>query len=80
MASFADRLIQQVLAKDSDVLWAWTRASRKCRRFFAEAGHMPAITAFHELVIDAVGDLVPAVKPGSWRSLNNTARSGHAGF
>jgi orotidine-5'-phosphate decarboxylase len=63
MASFSDRLIEAVRAKDSrsavgldpriDQMPAFARSSDACA----------AITAFHELVLDAVADLVPAVKP-----------------
>ncbi|MGA2879682.1 MAG: orotidine-5'-phosphate decarboxylase [Bryobacteraceae bacterium] len=63
MASFADRLIGAIRTKDSrcvvgldpriDQMPAFVRASEPCA----------AITAFHELILDAVADLVPAVKP-----------------
>jgi len=63
MQPFSDRLIAAVRAKDSrcivgldpriDQMPVFARSSKAC----------DAITEFHELVLDAVADLVPAVKP-----------------
>jgi orotidine-5'-phosphate decarboxylase len=63
MASFADRLIQQVIAKDSRCIVGLDPRVEQMPAFLRASGPYAAITAFHELVIDAVADLVPAVKP-----------------
>src|ERR1700735_3317375 len=63
MSSFADRLIQQVLAKDSRCIVGLDPRVEQMPAFIRGSGTYAAITAFHELVIDAVADLVPAVKP-----------------
>jgi orotidine-5'-phosphate decarboxylase len=63
MPSFADRLIQQVLAKDSRCIVGLDPRVEQMPAFLRGSGPYAAITAFHELVIDAVADLVPAVKP-----------------
>src|SRR5580700_498210 len=63
MASFADRLIQQVIAKDSRCVVGLDPRVEQMPAFLTGNGAYAAITAFHELVIEAVADLVPAVKP-----------------
>jgi orotidine-5'-phosphate decarboxylase len=63
MAQFADRLIQQILAKDSRCVVGLDPRVDQMPAFVRGNGAYAAITAFHELVIDAVADLVPAVKP-----------------
>jgi orotidine-5'-phosphate decarboxylase len=63
MASFADRLVQQIRAKDSRCIVGLDPRIDQMPAFLRDAGVYAAITAFHELVIDAVADLVPAVKP-----------------
>src|SRR5580700_11128419 len=63
MASFADRLIQQVIAKDSRCVVGLDPRVEQMPAFLRASGPYAAITAFHELVIDAVADLVPAIKP-----------------
>jgi orotidine-5'-phosphate decarboxylase len=63
MAQFADRLIQQILAKDSRCIVGLDPRVDQMPAFVRGNGAYAAITAFHELVIDAVADLVPAVKP-----------------
>ena len=63
MAPFADRLIQQILAKNSRCIVGLDPRVDQMPAFLASHGPYAAITAFHELVIDAVADLVPAVKP-----------------
>ncbi|HTB19223.1 MAG TPA: orotidine-5'-phosphate decarboxylase [Bryobacteraceae bacterium] len=62
MASFADRLIEGIRAKNSRcVIGLDPRVDQMPA--FIEGGVCAAITGFHELVLDAVADLVPAVKP-----------------
>src|ERR1700689_701108 len=63
MLSFADRLIQQILAKDSRCVVGLDPRVEQMPAFLTGNGAYAAITAFHELVIDAIADLVPAVKP-----------------
>jgi orotidine-5'-phosphate decarboxylase len=63
MAQFADRLTQQILAKDSRCIVGLDPRVDQMPAFVLGHGAYAAITAFHELVIDAVADLVPAVKP-----------------
>ena len=63
MALFADRLIQQILAKDSRCIVGLDPRIDQMPAFVLGNGTYAAITAFHELVIDAVADLVPVVKP-----------------
>jgi orotidine-5'-phosphate decarboxylase len=62
MASFADRLIQQILAKDSRCVVGLDPRIDQMPAF-VPSDTCAAITEFHELVLDAVADLVPAVKP-----------------
>jgi len=63
MAQFADRLIQQILAKNSRSIVGLDPRVDQMPAFVRGHGEYAAITAFHELVIEAVADLVPAVKP-----------------
>jgi orotidine-5'-phosphate decarboxylase len=63
MVQFADRLIQHILAKDSRCIVGLDPRVDQMPAFVRGNGTYAAITAFHELVIDAVADLVPAVKP-----------------
>lgn len=62
MASFADRLTRAIQVKNSRCV---VGLDPRIDQMPAFVGGDPcaAITAFHELVIDAVADLVPAVKP-----------------
>src|ERR1700691_2382275 len=63
MASFADRLIAAVRAKDSRSVVGLDPRIDQMPAFVSKSGACLAITEFHELVLDAVADLVPAVKP-----------------
>jgi orotidine-5'-phosphate decarboxylase len=63
MASFADRLLHSIRAKDSRCVVGLDPRVDQMPRFVSGGSPYAAITAFHELVIDAVADLVPAVKP-----------------
>jgi orotidine-5'-phosphate decarboxylase len=63
MAQFADRLIHQIQTKDSRCIVGLDPRIDEMPAFLRGSGAYAAITAFHELVIDAVADLVPAVKP-----------------
>lgn len=62
MANFADHLIQAICTKDSRCV---VGLDPRIDQMPAFVGSDPcaAITAFHELVIEAVADLVPAIKP-----------------
>jgi orotidine-5'-phosphate decarboxylase len=62
MAQFADRLIQQILAKNSRCIVGLDPRIDQMPAF-VPSDTCRAITEFHELVLDAVADLVPAVKP-----------------
>lgn len=62
MASFADRLVQRVRSKDSRCIVGLDPRIDQMPTF-VPSGTCAAITEFHELVIEAVADLVPAVKP-----------------
>jgi orotidine-5'-phosphate decarboxylase len=63
MASFADRLTEQILAKDSRCVVGLDPRIDQMPAFVSKSGACAAITEFHQLVLDAVADLVPAVKP-----------------
>src|ERR1700678_2260756 len=63
MALFADRLIQKIRAKDSRCVVGLDPRVDQMPEFVRAHGTYAAITAFHELVIEAIADLVPAVKP-----------------
>ncbi|HTW65594.1 MAG TPA: orotidine-5'-phosphate decarboxylase [Bryobacteraceae bacterium] len=60
---FADRLIEKIRAKDSRAIVGLDPRIDQMPAFLRGNGPYAAVTAFHELVIDAVADLVPAVKP-----------------
>jgi len=63
MALFADRLLDKVRAKDSRCVVGLDPRIDQMPAFVSKSGACLAITEFHELVLDAVADLVPAVKP-----------------
>jgi orotidine-5'-phosphate decarboxylase len=67
MAPFADRLIEGIRAKDSRCIVGLDPRIDQMPAFVSSGGTREAIcgaiTEFHELVLDAVADLVPAVKP-----------------
>ena len=63
MALFADRLIEKIHSKDSRCVVGLDPRIDQMPAFVRESGACQAITEFHELVLDAVADLVPAVKP-----------------
>jgi len=63
MALFADRLIEKIRAKDSRCIVGLDPRIDQMPAFVRPGSACAAITEFHELVLDAVADLVPAVKP-----------------
>src|SRR5208282_6542883 len=63
MALFADRLIAAIRAKDSRCIVGLDPRIDQMPRFVARDSACAAITEFHNLVLEAVADLVPAVKP-----------------
>jgi orotidine-5'-phosphate decarboxylase len=63
MALFADRLIESIRAKDSRSIVGLDPRIDQMPEFISRESACAAITGFHELVLDAVADLVPAVKP-----------------
>jgi orotidine-5'-phosphate decarboxylase len=63
VVSFADRLLGAIRAKDSRCVVGLDPRIDQMPEFARSSDACSAITAFHELVIDAVADLVPAVKP-----------------
>jgi orotidine-5'-phosphate decarboxylase len=63
MASFADRLIAAIRAKDSRSVVGLDPRIDQMPAFVRSGDFCAAITEFHELILDAVADLVPAVKP-----------------
>jgi orotidine-5'-phosphate decarboxylase len=63
MASFADRLIAAIRAKDSRCVVGLDPRVDQMPAFVRSGDLCAAITEFHELILDAVADLVPAVKP-----------------
>lgn len=63
MASFADLLFAGIRAKDSRCVVGLDPRIDQMPEFVARESACAAITGFHELVLDAVADLVPAVKP-----------------
>ena len=79
MASFADRLIEEIRAKDSRCIVGLDPRIDQMPAFVRANGAYAAITAFHELVIDAVADLVPAVKP-QLAFFEQYGVAGHAGL
>jgi orotidine-5'-phosphate decarboxylase len=62
MAHFSDRLIGQIRAKDSRCIVGLDPRVDQMPAFIA-SDLCATITEFHELVLDAVADLIPAVKP-----------------
>ncbi len=62
MASFAGRLIEEIRAKDSRCVVGLDPRIDQMPAF-VHGDVCAAITGFHELVLEAVADLVPAVKP-----------------
>jgi orotidine-5'-phosphate decarboxylase len=62
MVPFADRLIENILAKDSRCIVGLDPRIDHMPAF-VPSDPCAAITEFHELVLDAVADLVPGVKP-----------------
>src|SRR3984957_19218690 len=63
MALFADRLIGAIQAKNSRCVVGLDQRVDQMPKFVRSGSDYAAITGFHELVLDAVADLVPAVKP-----------------
>ena len=63
MAPFADRLISAISAKDSRCIVGLDPRIDQMPAFVSRGNACNAISEFHELVLDAVADLVPAVKP-----------------
>lgn len=63
MVNFADALTETIRSKDSRCIVGLDPRVDQMPEFLRDSGPYAAITAFHELVIDAVADLVPAVKP-----------------
>jgi orotidine-5'-phosphate decarboxylase len=63
MALFADRLLDKIRAKDSRCIVGLDPRIDQMPAFVSQSAACLAITEFHELVLDAVADLVPAVKP-----------------
>jgi orotidine-5'-phosphate decarboxylase len=63
MALFADRLISAISAKDSRCIVGLDPRIDQMPAFVSRGDACDAICEFHELVLDAVADLVPAVKP-----------------
>src|SRR5580692_1720307 len=61
--TFADRLIDAISAKDSRCIVGLDPRIDQMPRFAQSSSACTAITEFHEVVLDAVADLVPAVKP-----------------
>ena len=85
MASFADRLTHLTLSKDSRAVVGLDPRIDQMPAFIDASDPCAAITAFHEMVLDAVADLVPAVKPqlaffeqygiAGMRAFENTVRA-----
>src|SRR5271170_6862820 len=63
MQPFSDRLIAAIRAKDSRCIVGLDPRIDQMPAFARTGGTCAAITEFHNLVLDAVADLVPAVKP-----------------
>jgi len=63
MANFADRLLQDIRSKDSRCIVGLDPRTDQMPAFISRESACATITEFHELVLDAVADLVPAVKP-----------------
>src|SRR5579862_5977233 len=63
MQPFSDRLIAAIRSKDSRSIVGLDPRIDQMPAFAHTGGTCAAITDFHNLVLDAVADLVPAVKP-----------------
>jgi orotidine-5'-phosphate decarboxylase len=63
MQPFSDRLIAAIRSKDSRSIVGLDPRIDQMPAFARTGGACAAITEFHNLVLDAVADLVPAVKP-----------------
>jgi len=63
MGSFADRLIEAIRAKDSRCVVGLDPRMDHMPAFVSRQSPCAAISEFHDLVLDTVADLVPAVKP-----------------
>jgi orotidine-5'-phosphate decarboxylase len=63
MEPFSDRLIALIRKKDSRAIAGLDPRIDQMPAFVRRDSPCSAITEFHELVLDAVADLVPAVKP-----------------
>jgi orotidine-5'-phosphate decarboxylase len=63
MPPFVDRLTAGIRAKDSRCIVGLDPRIDQMPEFVGRDNARKAITEFHELVLDAVADLVPAVKP-----------------
>jgi orotidine-5'-phosphate decarboxylase len=63
MQPFSDRLNAAIRTKDSRCMVGLDPRIDQMPEFVRSNGACAAITAFHEVVLDAVADLVPAVKP-----------------
>ncbi|HEX5227993.1 MAG TPA: orotidine-5'-phosphate decarboxylase [Bryobacteraceae bacterium] len=63
MAPFADRLTEQIVSKDSRCIVGLDPRIDQMPAFIDRGSPCAAIDQFHELILDAVAGLVPAVKP-----------------
>src|SRR5580704_13062311 len=63
MAFFADRLTETIRAKDSRCIVGLDPRIDQMPGFIPRESACAAITEFHELVLEATADLIPAVKP-----------------
>ncbi len=63
MAFFADHLLENIRAKDSRCIIGLDPRIDQMPDFVARESACAAITEFHELVLEATADLIPAVKP-----------------
>lgn len=63
MAFFADLLFARIRAKNSRCVVGLDPRIDQMPEFVSRESACAAITEFHELVLDAVADMVPAVKP-----------------
>jgi len=63
MQPFSDRLIAAIRGKDSRCSVGLDPRIDQMPAFISRGSACAAITEFHELVLDAIADLVPAVKP-----------------
>jgi orotidine-5'-phosphate decarboxylase len=63
MAFFADHLLENIRAKDSRCIVGLDPRVDQMPDFVSRESACAAITEFHELVLEATADLIPAVKP-----------------